>query len=117
MQEIIDFSELGDFIDHPVRTYSSGMYARLGFSVIAHLEPEVLLVDEVLGVGDSGFQRKCAQKIDEFKKSGVTIILVTHSTADVRKVCDRAIWIDNHRIKMDGPSVEVADAYEEYFKG
>lgn len=115
MEEIIQFSDLGEFIDHPVRTYSSGMYARLGFSVIAHLDPEILLIDEVLAVGDISFQQKCENKIKEFKSKGVTIIVVTHSVENVEKICERAIWIDNHRIKMDGPSKEVAAKYREFF--
>jgi lipopolysaccharide transport system ATP-binding protein len=111
IDEIIEFSELGQFIDHPIRTYSSGMMARLGFSVIAHLDPQILLVDEVLAVGDASFQAKCIKKIHDFKEKGVTIILVSHSVGQVEEVCQRAIWIDKHKVKMDGPSSEVVKAY------
>lgn len=111
MDEIVDFSELGDFINRPVRMYSSGMMARLGFSVVAHLDPELLLIDEVLGVGDIRFQRKCVEKMQSFRESGVTMVLVTHSVASVMNICDRAMWIDNHRIRMMGDPSEVVEAY------
>ena len=111
MEAIIDFAELGEFIEQPIRTYSSGMLSRLGFSVIANLEPEILLIDEVLAVGDASFQAKCLSKITEFKKSGVTIVLVSHSEQDILKVCDRAIWIENRRLRMDGTASNVMDAY------
>lgn len=110
---IIDFAELGEFIDQPVRSYSSGMMARLGFAVVAHLEPEILLIDEVLAVGDAAFQKKCAAKIQDFKKAGVTIILVSHNTSDVSTLCDRAIWIENHRIRRQGPAVDITSEYIE----
>lgn len=109
--QIIEFSELGPFIDQPVRTYSSGMMARLGFSVVANLDPEILLIDEVLAVGDASFQTKCLEKMKEFKRAGVTIILVSHSSRDVEFLCDRAIWIENHLIRKDGPSIEVLREY------
>lgn len=115
LKNIVEFSELGDFIDQPVRTYSSGMLARLGFSVIAHLEPNILLIDEVLAVGDISFQQKCLAKMQEFKKSGVTMVLVSHNSDDVKKICSRAIWIDNHEVKMDGPVDEVVQAYNKHF--
>jgi len=115
IDDIIKFSELGDFIHHPIRTYSSGMLARLGFSVIAHLEPDILLIDEVLAVGDAGFQKKCLAKMEEFKKLGITIILVTHSTYDVEKLCERCIWIENHQVKMDGPTNKVIPEYKKFF--
>lgn len=115
INQIVEFSELGDFINHPIRTYSSGMLARLGFSVVAHLDPEVLLIDEVLAVGDAKFQQKCLKKMQEFKEQGVTIILVTHSISDVEKLCERTIWIDNHHVKMDAPTSEVMSKYIEFF--
>jgi lipopolysaccharide transport system ATP-binding protein len=115
IESIIEFSELGKFIDQPIRMYSSGMLSRLGFSVVAHLDPEILLVDEVLAVGDLSFQEKCKLKISDFKKKGVTIVLVSHSIDDVRTLCDRVIWIDNHQIKMDGPTAQVLPVYEKYF--
>jgi len=111
MEEIIEFSELGDFIDRPILTYSSGMMARLGFSVVAHLDPEILLIDEVLGVGDIRFQKKCLKKMTEFKESGITMVLVTHSINSVITLCDRAMWIDNHTIRMIGKPLELAIAY------
>ena len=116
LNDIVDFSELGDFINHPIRTYSSGMLARLGFSVIAHLDPEILLIDEVLAVGDAKFQEKCLNKMKEFKERGVTIILVTHSLSDVKNLCSRAIWIDNHRIKMDDVVEKVIPEYINFFE-
>ena len=115
LNEIIEFSELGDFINHPIRTYSSGMLARLGFSVVAHLEPDILLIDEVLAVGDANFQQKCLNKMEEFKKKGITIILVSHSISNVEKLCNRAIWIDNHKIKMDSLVTKVIPKYIEFF--
>ncbi|PIX17079.1 sugar ABC transporter ATP-binding protein [Candidatus Desantisbacteria bacterium CG_4_8_14_3_um_filter_40_12] len=111
MDEIIEFSELVNFIDQPIRTYSSGMLARLGFSVITHLEPEILLIDEVLAVGDIDFQKKCIDKMMDFKKSGVTIILVSHSMEDVKKICDRVMWVENHTVRMIGEPDEVIASY------
>ncbi|RYZ77750.1 MAG: ABC transporter ATP-binding protein [Proteobacteria bacterium] len=111
MEQIIEFSGLGQFIHQPVRTYSSGMMARLGFAVVANLDPEILLVDEVLAVGDAEFQKRCRDKMAEFKKSGVTIILVSHSASDIEFLCDRAIWIEDHRIQEDGPANAVLKLY------
>jgi lipopolysaccharide transport system ATP-binding protein len=111
MDEIIEFSELGDFVNRPVRVYSSGMLARLGFSVVAHLDPEILLIDEVLGVGDIRFQKKCLEKMMSFKDGGVTMVLVTHSVASVMNICDRAMWIENHQVRMMGDPSEVVEAY------
>jgi len=109
--EIIEFSELGDFIDQPIRIYSSGMLARLGFSVIAYLDPEILLIDEILAVGDRAFQKKCLEKMDEFKHTGVTIVFVSHSLEDVVRLCDRVAWIENKRIKMIGETKDVIGYY------
>lgn len=111
MEAIVDFSELGDFIEQPIRTYSSGMLSRLGFSVIANLDPEILLIDEVLAVGDFKFQEKCLKKINEFRGSGVTIVLVSHSESDILRVCSRAIWIDQKKLKADGPAKQVMSEY------
>jgi lipopolysaccharide transport system ATP-binding protein len=111
LDEIIEFSELGDFIYQPIRTYSSGMEARLGFSVIAHLDPEILLIDEVLAVGDTEFQKKCLDKMMGFKKSGVTMVFVSHSKEDVEGICDRVIWIDNRSIRMAGTPKDVVLNY------
>lgn len=111
LDEIIEFSELGEFIDRSIRSYSNGMLARLGFSVVAHLDPEILLIDEVLGVGDIRFRQKCIKKMMEFKENKVTMILVTHSIGSVMQICDRAMWIENHVVRMIGDSAAVAAQY------
>lgn len=111
LDEIIEFSELGEFIDQPIRVYSSGMLARLGFSVVAHLDPDILLIDEILAVGDAEFQKKCMDKMMTFKKSGVTIIFVSHSMEDVKKICDRTLWIENHSAKMIGKTDNIIKQY------
>jgi lipopolysaccharide transport system ATP-binding protein len=117
MDEIIEFSELGEFIDQPLRTYSSGMVARLGFSVVAHLDPDILLVDEILAVGDLNFQRKCMKKIESFRKNSVTIVIVSHSTEQIKRLCDRVMWIDEHKVKAIGNPDEVCRMYEESLNG
>ena len=96
VNEIIAFYELGDFIDKPIGMYSSGMVARLGFSVVAHLDPEILLIDEILAVGDIEFQKKCVDKLMDFKKKGITMVFVSHSLDSVKMICDRTLWIENH---------------------
>jgi lipopolysaccharide transport system ATP-binding protein len=111
MEEIIDFSELQEFIDQPIRVYSSGMLARLGFSVVAHLDPDILLVDEILAVGDLDFQKKCIAKMEEFKRNGITIIFVSHSMGNVERICDRVMWIENHITKMIGDTETVVKSY------
>src|SRR4030042_4307245 len=111
MDDIIEFSELGEFIDQPIRVYSSGMLARLGFSVVSSLDPEILLIDEILAVGDMEFQKKCIDKMMGFKKSGVTIIFVSHSMPDVKRICDRVAWFDNHTIKMIGSTGDIVFSY------
>jgi len=111
MEQIIEFSGLGDFIDQPIKIYSSGMLGRLGFSVVAHLDPEVLLIDEVLAVGDADFQQKCIAKMQEFKQKNVTMVFVSHSMGDVEQICDKVLWIENHRVKMFGDKVKVIGAY------
>ena len=112
MDEIIAFAELEHFIDAPVRTYSTGMYMRLGFAVASSLEPDILLLDEVLAVGDAAFQQKCMGRIAEFQRSDATIVFVSHSAPAVRAVCDRAIWLANGRIQADGTPEEVLLRYE-----
>ena len=102
--EIVDFAELRDFIDAPVKTYSSGMYMRLGFAVAIHVDPDVLLVDEVLAVGDEGFTHKCLDKFAEFRRRGKTILLVTHSLGLVERFCDEALWLDDGRRSAPGRS-------------
>jgi lipopolysaccharide transport system ATP-binding protein len=110
MPEIIAFSELGDFIDEPVRTYSSGMYMRLAFSVATHVDPDVLIIDEILAVGDEHFSHKSRAKMDEFQKNGKTIVLVTHDLATVERWCQEAAWIDAGKIRLSGaPSMVVSE--------
>jgi ABC-type polysaccharide/polyol phosphate transport system ATPase subunit len=109
--EIVEFAELEEFIDAPVKTYSSGMYMRLGFAVAIHVDPEVLLVDEVLAVGDEGFTHKCLDKFAEFKRRGKTILLVTHSLGLVERFCDEALWMDGGRMKLQGDPKRVVGAY------
>lgn len=111
LDAIIEFSELGQFIDQPVRVYSNGMLARLGFSVVAHLEPDIMVIDEVLAVGDEEFQKKCIAKMREFKRSGVTMLFVSHSMPSVEMICDRVMWIENRSIKMVGAPAEVILKY------
>lgn len=114
IDSIIEFSELGSFIDQPIRTYSSGMLAKLGFSVISNIEPEVLIIDEVLAVGDLSFQRKCLNTIKDFQAKGTTIILVSHNPNDVKNFCDRTIWLKDKRIAADGSTSNVLPLYENY---
>ena len=109
--EIVAFAELQDFIDAPVKTYSSGMYMRLGFAVAIHVDPDVLLVDEVLAVGDEGFTRKCLDKVGEFRRRGKTIVLVTHSLGLVEKMCDQALWLRQGKVADQGDPRRVVDAY------
>src|SRR6059036_1344877 len=109
--DIVDFAELREFIDAPVKTYSSGMYMRLGFAVAIHVDPDVLLVDEVLAVGDEGFTHKCLDKFAEFKRRGKTILLVTHSLGLVERFCDEALWLDAGRIRGSGDPKRIVGAY------
>lgn len=111
LNDIIDFSELKDFIDNPVRTYSSGMYMRLAFSVAINVNAEVLLIDEILAVGDANFQAKCYDKLRELKASGITIVIVTHDLNTVERFCNKAIWINNGIIGDSGFSAKVVDSY------
>lgn len=100
--KIVDFSELGEFIEYPVKHYSSGMYVRLGFSVAVHVDPDILIVDEVLAVGDAAFQRKCLQRIEEFQRQGKTILFVSHASGQVEALCSRAVLLDHGRVLYDG---------------
>jgi ABC-type polysaccharide/polyol phosphate transport system ATPase subunit len=115
--DIVAFAELADFIDMPVRTYSSGMSMRLAFAIAAHVEPDVLLLDEVLAVGDEAFQRKCFGRIAEFRRVGGTLVLVSHDAAAVERVCDRAILLDAGRVTADGPAPTVLAAYHRLLAG
>ena len=111
LDQIIEFSELGELIDNPVRTYSSGQYMRLAFSVAINVDAEILLIDEILSVGDQHFQEKCFNKMRELKKEGKTMVFVTHSMESVRNLCDRAIWLYNGKVRMDGNTDEVVNEY------
>ena len=111
LNDIIEFSELQDFIDNPVRTYSSGMYMRLAFSVAINVDADILLIDEILSVGDEHFQNKCFEKMKELKNQGKTMVFVTHSMESVRKLCDRTIWLCDGKIRLDGNTNEVVEEY------
>ena len=109
--DIVDFAGLADFIDTPVKNYSSGMFVRLGFAVAANVEPDVLLVDEVLSVGDELFQRKSAERIERFRREGRTIVFVSHGLGQVEQLCEQVAWIDRGELKMVGPAADVISAY------
>ncbi len=110
-QRILEFAEIGDFIDAPVKQYSSGMYMRLAFSVATEIDPAILLIDEILAVGDVPFQQKCFERIQNFRKAGKTILLVSHTMQEVSQYCDRAILIERGSIAADGPPDEVIEIY------
>lgn len=111
IDKIIEFSELSDFIDNPVRTYSSGMYMRLAFSIAINVDADILLIDEILAVGDQHFQEKCYDKLMSLKKDNTTIVMVSHSLDSIKKLCDRAIWIYEGEVKLDGNCGTVIDEY------
>jgi ABC-type polysaccharide/polyol phosphate transport system ATPase subunit len=113
---IVDFAEIGDFINEPLRTYSTGMIMRLAFAVAICVDPDILLIDEVLAVGDTAFQKKCFDRILDFSRRGKTILCVSHAAGMVRQLCARAIWLDHGDLMMDGPLPEVTDAYEGRFR-
>ena len=110
-ETIVDFSGIGDFIDETIRTYSSGMVLRLAFSVAINMDPEILIVDEVLAVGDQSFQAKCIEKVHEFRDSGKTIVAVSHAQGMVQELCDKALWLDHGELVMAGDIREVTEAY------
>lgn len=110
--EIVAFSELGGFIDMPLKTYSSGMLARLAFSVATVIEPEILIVDEILAVGDAAFQEKSRTRMLELMSGGTTVLFVSHSLQQIREMCDRVIWLNHGQLQMYGQTQEVCDAYE-----
>jgi ABC-type polysaccharide/polyol phosphate transport system ATPase subunit len=110
-RKIVIFSELIDFIDVPLRNYSSGMQVRLGFSVAVHINPDILLMDEVFAVGDVHFQRKCIERVMSFKKEGKTLVFVSHSPESVKRLCERVIWLDHGHVCADGPTDEILPAY------
>jgi len=113
LEQIIEFSELRDFIDNPVRTYSSGMFMRLAFAVAINVDADILLVDEILSVGDQHFQEKCINKMKQLKEEGKTMVFVTHSLDSARELCDRAVWLSNGVLKLDGKTDEVIEKYIE----
>ena len=110
--QIVDFAGIEDFIGEPLRTYSTGMIMRLAFSVAINMDPEILLIDEVLAVGDQAFQAKCFERIYRFRQAGKTLLCVSHATAMVQELCDRAIWLDHGELVMSGPIRDVIEAYE-----
>jgi len=113
-EEIVDFSGLGDLIRSPIRNYSSGMVARLGFSVATAWLPDVLILDEVLAVGDARFLRRCEERLERFRRAGTTLLMVSHSPDAVRQTCERVVWIDEGRLRADGPAEEVLARYAEF---
>jgi ABC-2 type transport system ATP-binding protein len=117
LPEIIDFAEIGEFIDAPVRTYSTGMVARLGFSVATCIQPEVLLVDEVLSVGDAEFQQKCLDRMYNYRKNGSTILIVSHGMGTIESFCDRALWLDSGHVRVSGPVKSVVQRYMQLARG
>ena len=112
--DIVAFSELGQFIDMPVKHYSSGMYMRLGFSVAIHVRPDILIVDEILAVGDQNFQAKCVERIMEMKREGVTILFISHDLSTMATLCSEVVWMDQGRVKMVGPTEQVLAYYREH---
>ncbi|WP_295954060.1 ABC transporter ATP-binding protein [Rhodoferax sp.] len=114
MDEVLAFSELGDFLDQPVKTYSSGMYARLAFSIAIHVDPDIMIVDEALAVGDSRFVAKCMRRIKEIQERGASILFVSHDVGSVRTLCQRAIWLDKGRLVEDGDVFPVSGKYMEF---
>lgn len=112
-EDIVGFAELSEFIDAPLRTYSSGMVTRLGFAVATAWEPEILILDEVLAAGDEAFQRKCRLRMKDFVGNGTTVLLVSHATATIRSMCQRAIWLDQGVVRAVGPAAAVTDAYQD----
>lgn len=113
--EIVEFSELGKFIDTPIRNYSSGMMMRLAFSIATVVQPEILIVDEILAVGDEGFQRKSKERMLELMGGGTTVLFVSHSIDQIQEMCNRVVWMDSGAIKMVGEANEICDAYREYW--
>ncbi len=112
-EEIVDFAELWDFLDSPIKNYSSGMKARLGFAVATSVNPDLLIVDEILSVGDMKFKRKCQERIEEMREAGTTLLYVSHNMPEVRRLCDHAVWLDKGVMRMCGPTEEVCNAYIE----
>ena len=116
MDDIVAFSELEEFIDVPVKRYSSGMVTRLGFSIAAHILPDMMFIDEVLAVGDAAFQRKCLDRILEMKAQGRTLLFVSHAAETVRALCERALWLDRGQLRLDGPVDSVLEEYDAWLR-
>lgn len=116
LQDIIDFADIGDFVYQPVKTYSSGMFARLAFAVSINVEPDILIVDEALSVGDMYFQEKCFEKMKQMVNKGATILFVSHSLPAIRNFCDRAIWIEKGKLKLQGKAEDVCESYKKYLE-
>jgi lipopolysaccharide transport system ATP-binding protein len=116
LPEIVEFSDLGDFIDRPVRTYSTGMYVRLGFSVATSINPDLLVTDEVLAVGDENFQKKCIKRMEKFLIEGKTVLFCSHGMFHVKKICQKAIWLDHGQIKARGDSLDVVNEYLDFMR-
>lgn len=114
--EIVDFAELWDFLDTPIKNFSSGMSARLGFSIATMVRPDILIVDEILAVGDFLFQKKCMERMEKLMGSGTTLLFVSHNVETVKKICDHALWLDKGRVKMSGDVESVCNAYADYKK-
>ncbi len=114
LDEIIEYSELGDFIHQPLKTYSSGMLARLAFSIATVVKPDVLIVDEILAVGDAHFQQKSRARMTELMSGGTTVLFVSHNLSQIRQMCDRVVWLDHGRLRMEGETQRVCDAYEDH---
>lgn len=112
--EIVNFSELGEFIDAPLRTYSSGMIARLGFAIATDVDPDILIVDEILGVGDDAFQAKCRKRIENFRAKGVTILFVSHDLKQVAEMCDYVYWLDHGKVRVSGKPGKVIREYKQF---
>ena len=117
LDRIVEFSELGGFIDAPLRTYSSGMRARLGFAIATDKRPDILLVDEVLAVGDAEFRRRCEDRIEEYRKDGMTVLIVSHSPQILRDMCSRVVWLEGGSVSLEGAPAEVINAYTESVSG
>lgn len=114
---IVEFAELGDFIDSPVKTYSAGMYMRLGFAICGHIDADIIVIDEILAVGDGAFQRKCLDWLDELRARGVTILVVSHILPLLRSMCDRMVWLDHGSLVAEGPADEILPRYDAVMAG